>query len=176
MEATPAKASGGGKAQPEDAADDVEDSHPAPPESPRADVKPVSKMLFNEDYAAKAVQSEKDVNFVLFYQGNLSSGISEWSSGAKWRFNGTVYLVDAAKTAIAGKNVNKRAIPVKYTSDAPTKLYLDGKEFDLSPPRGRIFILRDKDEPVQTTRTLPLRNEKDLAELAKFANSVEQQE
>lgn len=147
---------------------------------PRADVKPVSKMLFNEDYAAMAVQSEKDVNFVLFYQGHLSSGISEWSSGAKWRFNGTVYLVDAAKTAVAGKNVNKRAISAQYTSDEPEKLYLDGKAYDLAAPRhaagekapqmlGRVFILRDVGEPIQTDRTLALRDQKDLAAIGDFA-------
>ena len=180
MEATPAKASGDGKAQPEDAADDVEESPPAPPESPRADVKPDSRHLFNEDYAAIAVQSAKDVNFVLFYKGFLSSGITEWSSGKKWRFEGSLHLVDVWKSQIAGKTVSKRVVAVKYTSDEPTKLYLDGKAYDLARPvgatgkgalelLGRIFILRDEGEPIQTARTLPLRNEKDLVTIGDFA-------
>ena len=152
-----------------------------PPAFLASGVKPDSKQLFNEDYAAFAVQSEKDVNFVLCYQGSLSNGIAEWSSGAKWRFNGNVYLVDRAKTAIAGKNVNKRVIAVKYTSDAPTTLFLDGKAYDLAAqPRmtsmgaldeapGRVFLLRDEGEPFQTHRTLALRNEQDLATIGNFA-------
>jgi hypothetical protein len=92
-----------------------------------------------------------------------------------------VYLVGHEKTKTAGKNVDGRVISVKYTSDAPTKLFLDGKAYDLAaPPRitpmgafdavpGRIFLLRDKGEPFQTERTLALRDEKDLATIGQFA-------
>ncbi len=178
MEATPAKASGGGKAQPEDAADDVEESPPAPPESPRADVKPDSRHLFNEGYGAIAVQSAKDVNFLLFYEGFLSTGLSEsWSETTKqWSIEGNIHLVDPEKTKLAGKNVDKRVVAVKYTSDAPDTLFLDGKAYGITrnAQPGRVFILRDEGAPVQADRTLPLRDEKDLADLAQFADSSEQ--
>jgi len=76
--------------------------------------------------------------------------------------------------------VNKRAISVQYTSDEPEKLYLDGKAYDLAGPMhaageqaprmpGRVFILRDVGEPIQTDRTLALRDQKDLAAIGDFA-------
>ena len=34
---------------------------------------------------------------------------------------------------------------------------------------GRVFLLRDEGEPIQTARTLPLRNEKDLVTIGDFA-------
>jgi hypothetical protein len=112
-----------------------------------------------------------DVNFVLIYEGFISTGMSEsWSDTSKrWTFEGSIHLVDREKTRAAGKNVDKRVIAVKYTSDAPTKLFLDGKEYDLSPSAGRVFILRDAGEPVQTSRTLPLRDEKELTAIGDFA-------
>ena len=145
---------------------------------------PQTRHLFNDKYSAIAVQSKEDVNFVLAYTGFLSSGMSEWSSGTdaetKWRFEGLVHLVDVEKTRAVGKNVDKRAIAVKYTSDAPRTLFLDGKAYDLSRPArvtsmgavespGRLFILRENGEPLQTNRTLPLRNEKDLVTIGDFA-------
>ncbi len=151
---------------------------------PRADVKPERKHLWNDKYAAVAVQSEKDVNFVLVYPGFISTGMSESVSGsgadARWSFEGHVHLVDTEKTKAAGRNVDKRKIAVKYTSDAPTKLFLDGKAYDLATPTlasskgalempGRIFLLRDEGEPFQTDRTLALRNEKDLVTIGDFA-------
>ncbi len=149
----------------------------------RADVKPERTFLFNDKYAAIAVQSEKGVNFVLIYDGALSSGMSEtWSETSKrWTFEGNVHLVDRRKTKAAGKNVDKRVIAVKYTSDEPTTLFLNGKAYDLAAtPRltpmgalegapGRVFLLRDKGEPFQTHRRLALRNEKDLASIGQFA-------
>lgn len=156
---------------------------PAPVRSfPAADVQPASTRLSNSKYSAYAVQSEKDVNFVLIYQGSMSTGMSEtWSDTTKrWTFEGNIHLVDAEKTKAAGKNVDKRVIAVKYTSDAPTKLFLDGKEYDLDPPRhvlptglvdspGRVILLRDEGEPIHTARTSSLRNEKDLVSIGDFA-------
>jgi beta-lactamase regulating signal transducer with metallopeptidase domain len=126
--------------------------------------------LFNDKYSAVGVQTEKDVSFVLVYRGFLSTGMEDWYTDKKaWGFDGNVYLVDEQKTRIARKNVDKRKFAVKYTSRAPETLFLDGKAYDLS--RGRVFILRDEGEPVQTNRTLPLRNEKDLVTIGDFAES-----
>ena len=126
--------------------------------------------LFNDKYSAVGVQTEKDVNFVLVYRGFLSTGMEDCYTDKKaWGFDGSVYLVDEQKTRIAKKNVDKRKFAVKYTSSAPATLFLDGKAYDLS--RGRVFILRDEGEPVQTKRTLPLRNEKDLLTIGEFAES-----
>jgi hypothetical protein len=155
----------------------------APVASLRTDVRPVLTQLSNDQYSAIAVQSEKEVNFVLVYAGSISSGVTDSSSEAdgKWGFEGSVHLVAREKTKPAGKNVDQRVVTLKYASDAATKLFLDGKAYDLAaPPRmtpmgafeaapGRIFLLRDKGEPFQTQRTLALRNEKDLATIGQFA-------
>ena len=147
-------------------------------------VMPKLTHLFNDNYAAIAVQSEKDVNFVLIYEGAISSGITESSSEAsgKWGLEGSVHLVDREKTKTAGKNVDKRIIALEYSSDAPTLLFLDGKAYDLnapwlttgmgriSPP-GRMFILRDEGDTIQTNRTLALRDEKDFETISHFAVS-----
>lgn len=143
---------------------------------------PTSTRLWNDTHAAYAVQSEKEVNFVLLYEGVLSTGMSESWSGTTdyWAFEGSIHLVDREKTKAAGQNVDKRVIAVKYASDAPTMLYLDGKAYDLANPPaagakgvgplpGRLFILREEGDPIQTDRTLPLRHEQDLATLGTFA-------
>jgi tRNA A-37 threonylcarbamoyl transferase component Bud32 len=165
----------------------------APPVSPAAVAKPApaeappqSTMLFNPKYAAIAVQTEKDVRFVLVYVGFLSSGMQAWEQNREgattWGFKGAAHLVDREGTRAAGHNVDKREIAVKYTSSEPDKLYLDGKAYELKTPAaetgqdtlkvpGRIFILRDAGEPVQTERTLPLRNMDDLVKLGTLAES-----
>ena len=130
---------------------------------------PVASLLFNDKHSAVAVQTEKDVNFVLVYSGCLSSGMVYRYWEKSWRFEDSVYLVDKEKTRVAKKNVDKRKFAVKYTSSAPRTLFLDGKAYDLS--QGRIFILRDEGDPVQTNRTLPLRDEKDLVAIGDFAES-----
>ena len=152
------------------------------PTYPRADVRPVQTQLSNNRHSAIAVQSEKDVNFVLVYAGALSSGMTSVSeAGGKWGFEGNVHLADREKTKTAGKNADQRVVSVKYTSDAPTTLFLNGKAYDLAaPPRvtpmgaleaapGRILLLRDDGKPFQTHRTLALRNEKDLESIGNFA-------
>ena len=140
--------------------------------------------LWDWERSAIAVQSENEVRFALVYLGFLSSGMTEWHSGngreIHWGFDGHVYLVDAEKTRVAGMNVNKRVIAVKHTDDDPNKLFLDGKAFDLvattpstvtgdpvSP--GRVFILVDDGEPIQTNCTMPLRESQDLVALGEFA-------
>ena len=140
-------------------------SSPAPP----AASLPRRTHLFNDKYSAVAVQTENDVNFVLVYRGFLSTGMEDWYTDKAWGFDGNVYLVDEQKTRVAKKNVDKRKFAVKYTSSAPRTLFLDGKAYDLS--QGRIFILRDEGEPVQTNRTMPLRDEKDLVAIGDFAEA-----
>ncbi|MFN0128291.1 MAG: ExbD/TolR family protein, partial [Verrucomicrobiales bacterium] len=159
---------------------------PMPGAVPRglsAEVKPERARLSNDTYTAVAFQSETDVNFVLVYQGALSTGLTEtWSETTKrWSIEGNVHLVDHEKTQATGKNVDKRVVAVKYTSDEPNTLYLDGKAYDLaaSPrltpmgalvePPARVFLLRDEGEPFQTQRTSALRDEKDLATIGQFA-------
>ena len=143
----------------------------------RADVQPKRTRHFNDQYSAVAVQSEKDVNFVLIYPGFISTGMSDSVSGSgantRWSFEGHLHLVDPEKTKAGGRNVDRRKIAVKYTSDAPTKLFLDGKAYELAAPGratamgaldmpGRIFVLRDEGEPLQTARTLALSNGRNL--------------
>jgi hypothetical protein len=131
-------------------------------------VKPERTHLWNDTCAAVAYQSATDVNFVLVYQGALSTGLSESWSGTprRWSIEGGIHLVDLEKTKTAGMNVDKRVITVKYTSDEPATLYLDGMGYDLASIAGttatgalrlsgRIFILRDEGAPIQTSRTLP---------------------
>ena len=135
---------------------------------------PQSTMLFNEKYAAVAVQSEADVRFALVHVGALSRGMQDWVTldplVTNWGFQGTVHLVDREQTRAAGRNVVKREIAVKYTSSEPGTLYLDGKTYALEKS-GRLFILRDKGEPVQIARTLPLRNKDDLVKLGALAEA-----
>jgi hypothetical protein len=148
---------------------------------PRAEVKPERTHFWNDTHAAVALQTDKDVHFVLVAEGFLSTGLSEsFSSTGRWSIEGNIHLVDPEKTRAAGRNVDKRVIALKHTSDEPTKLYLDGKAYDLAAPAasaakgvaplpGRLFILRAEGEPIQTTRTLPLRNEKDLVTISDYA-------
>ena len=131
----------------------------------RADLVPIQARQWNEKYAAVAYQTEKDVNFVLIHEGFISTGLSESSSdNGKWSIEGNIHLVDAEKTKAAGQNVDKRKVALKYTSDAPGTLILDGKEYDLNS-KGRVFILRDQGEPEQLDKTMPLRDKADLEKL-----------
>jgi hypothetical protein len=148
---------------------------------PRAEVKPERTHLWNDTHAAVAFQTENDVHFVLVAEGFISTGLSESSSSTGWwRIEGNIHLVDPDKTKAAGRNVDKRVFALKHTSDEPTKLYLDGKAYDLATPAasvakgvaplpGRLFVLREEGDPIQTARTLPLRNEKDLVTIADSA-------
>ncbi|MBC8871446.1 MAG: hypothetical protein H8E44_18640 [Planctomycetes bacterium] len=162
------------------------DAQPAAsPARAGAQAVPREKHLFNDKYSAIGVMSDDTVHFVLIYTGFLSTGMQSWVQGngadTKWGFAGSVHLVDVEKTRAAGKgNVDKRQIAVKFTSDASDTLFLDGKAYDLSRPvratsmgalamPGRIFILRDKGEPLQSDRTLPLRSEKGLVIIGDFA-------
>ncbi|NQT11224.1 MAG: DUF1549 domain-containing protein [Planctomycetes bacterium] len=157
----------------------------ATPANTGAQAIPRQKHLFNDKYSAIGVMSGDTVNFLLIYTGFLSSGMQSWmqSRGAdtKWGFEGAVHLVDVEKTRAGRKgNVDKRKIALKYTSDNPDTLFLDGKAYHLSRPLrasskgalampGRIFILRDEGEPLQSHRTLPLRNKEDLVTIGDFA-------
>ena len=139
-----------------------------------ADAPPQRMHLFNQKYAAVAVQTETDVKFVLIHVGSLSTGMQDWVThermATNWGFKGNVHLVDSELTRAAGHNVDKRELAVKYTSSEPDTLYLDGKAYALNVS-GRIFILRDKGEPVQVERTLPLRNKDDLVKLGALADA-----
>ena len=126
---------------------------------------PTQARQWNDHFAAVAYQTERDVNFVLIHEGFISTGLSESSAdNGKWRIEGNIHLVDAEKTKAAGHNVDKRKVALQYTSDAPGTLMLDGKQYDLGKG-GRVFILRDQDEPEQLEKTLPLRDKADLEKL-----------
>ena len=84
----------------------------------------------------------------------------------RWAIEGNIHLVDAAKTKAAGKNVDKRVIALKYTSDGPGTLSLDGRDYDLKA--GRVFILRDEGAPEQLDKTMPLRDKADLEKLGEL--------
>ena len=131
-------------------------------EAAPAKTPPQRMQLSNQKHAAVAVQTEKDVNFVLVHVGFLSTGMQDWvtneSFATSWGFLGKVHLKD------------KREIAVKYTSSEPDTLYLDGKAYALNTS-GRIFILRDQGEPLQIERTLPLRNANDLVQLGALADA-----
>lgn len=139
-----------------------------------AEVPPQNTMLFDKRYAAVAVQTEKDVRFVLVHVGSLSKGMQDWVTHERvathWGFQGSVHLLDSERTRAAGRNVAKREIAVKYISSEPDTLYLDGKPYALNTS-GRIFLLREKGEPVQVERTLPLRNRDDLVKLGALAEA-----
>ena len=143
-------------------------------EAAPADAPPQRMSLFNQKYAAVAVQTEKDVNFVLVHVGFLSTGMQDWvtheRTATNWGFKGNVHLVDSERMPVAGHHADKREIAVKYTSSEPDTLYLDGKTYALNTS-GRIFILRDMGEPVQVERTLPLRNKDDLVKLGIVADA-----
>ena len=156
------------QAEPVKTSDSITEPHPLPA-ALQLDAKPVSTRLTQNPYAAYAVQSvdvhsADDVNFVLVYKGSLSTGMSEsWSDTSKrWTFEGNLHLVDLKKTRAAGQNVDIRKIAVKYTSDDPSTLYLDGTAYDLSPPAGRVFLLQDTGPPIQTEHTVPLQKADDL--------------
>ncbi len=138
----------------------------------RADLVPIQARQWNEKYAAVAYQTEKDVNFVLIHEGFISTGLSESSAdNGKWSIEGNIHLVDAEKTKAAGQNVDKRKVALKYTSDAPGTLILDGKEYDLNT-KGRVFILRDQGEPEQLDKNMPLRDKADLEKLGALVKKL----
>ncbi len=148
---------------------------PAPPADGKAaaggaEAKPPERAhLWNDKYAAVAYQTEKDVNFVLVYEGFISSGMSESFSqtSGKWSIEGNIHLVDPEKTKAAGRNVDKRVIALKHTSDEPGTLYLDGKAYSLGT--GRVFVLGDVGEPFQTARSMALRSNEDLVKIGDIA-------
>ena len=143
-------------------------------EAAPAEAPPQRMQLSNQKCAAVAVQTEKDVKFVLVHVGSLATGMQDWvtheSTATNWGFKGNVHLVDSERTRAAGHNVDMREIAVKYTSSEPDTLYLDGKPYALNTS-GRTFIMRDRGEPVQVPRTLPLRNMDDLVKLGTLTES-----
>lgn len=131
--------------------------------------------------SAIAVQTEKDVNFVLYHPGFLSRGFSRSESTdgntRRWKIQGVVQIKDVS---VPGSDRIKREFKVLYSSDDPNTLFLDDKAYILNQPieatlkgaigmSGRIFILQEKGDPFQTDRTLPVRNEKDLETIGEFA-------
>ena len=138
----------------------------APPASETGEARPPERThLWNEKYAAVAYQTEKDVSFVLVHEGFISTGIGESSSqtSGKWSIEGNIHLVDSKLTAAAGKNVDKRVIAVKHTSDEPGTLYLGGKAYALDT--GCVFVLGYAGEPFQTARSMALRTKEDLVKI-----------
>ncbi len=113
---------------------------------------PEQARQWNEKYSVVAYQTQKDVSFVLVHEGFISTGLSEsWSStSGTWSINGNIHLVDTVKTKAASKNVDKRVLALKHTSDEPTKLTLDGKIYALG--EGRVFVLGDEGEPFHHTK------------------------
>jgi beta-lactamase regulating signal transducer with metallopeptidase domain len=126
---------------------------------------PEQTHLWNDKYAAVAYQTGEDVNFVLVHEGFISTGIEESFSPMSgwWRIAGNIHLVDSKLTEAAGKNVDKRVIAVKHTSDEPGTLYLDGKAYALGA--GRVFVLGDAGEPFQAARSMALRTKEDLVKI-----------
>ena len=138
----------------------------AAPASETGEARPPERThLWNDKYAAVAYQTEKDVSFVLVHEGFISTGIEESFSPMSgwWRIAGNIHLVDSKLTEAAGKNVDKRVITVKHTSDEPGTLYLDGKAYALGA--GRVFVLGDVGEPFQTARSMALRTKEDLVKI-----------
>ena len=135
-------------------------------------VLPQRTQFFNDQHSAVGVMSGDDVKFVLAYAGFLSSGTQSWERSepaAGWGFDGFLSLIDKEKTRAAGKNIDKRKIAVKYTSDAPNTLFLDGEPYDLTKA-GRVFVLFDAGEPQRSERTLPLQNQGDLVAIGKLVD------
>ncbi len=133
-------------------------------------VLPQRTHFFNKQHSAVGVMTGNEVKFVIAYAGFLSSGMQSWERGdpaAGWGFDGFLYLIDQEKTRTAGKNVDKRRFTVKFTSDAPDTLFLDGKPYDLTQP-GRVFVLFDTGEPQRSERTLPLQDQGDLVAIGKL--------
>jgi ankyrin repeat protein len=131
--------------------------------------------------SAIAVQTEKGVNFVLYHPGFLSRGFSRSESTdgntRRWKIQGVVQIKDVS---VPGSDRIKREFKVLYSSDDPDTLFLDDKAYVLNQPieatlkgaiemSGRIFILQEKEDPIQTDRTLPMRSEKDLETIGEFA-------
>ncbi len=173
------------------AVDDPAQRNPnAPPQVPVVtleDVAPRWKHLWNDSYSAVAAQKKDSVYFLLAYKGFISSGMSDSysSTSGRWTFEGGVHLVDTAATQLAGKNVDKRVVSVKYSSDDPTTLFLDGKSFKLSEKPGvtgdseapgRIFLLSDKGDPIQIHQTVSLSDDKALDRIAEIVEQRLQQD
>lgn len=83
-------------------------------------------------------------------------------------------LVDVSKTKAAGHNVDLRSFKIRYTSDEPDVLYLDGKPLRLGNPgvAGRLITLREGD-PEWTSRILPLHTQADLEAIGRVLDDKE---
>ncbi len=165
---------------------------PPPPSAPSPDKAaapdpdagvPSDYLLFDDTQAAYAVRTKGGVNFVLYHQGFLSTGVSFSLSGSDggpktWKFEGILQIKDVEAFRTSRVDKVKREFQVLYSSADPDTLYLDGEAFPLRPsmeetPRnpdksGRVFILNESGKPLQTGRTLPLRNLKDLGTIGDF--------
>ncbi|HWB05001.1 MAG TPA: M56 family metallopeptidase [Verrucomicrobiales bacterium] len=153
------------------------DSVPVPETARAPDVFQISAAK----QSAIAIQTDKDVNFVLYHPGFLSRGFSRSESTdgntRRWKIQGVVQIKDVS---VPGSDRIKREFKVLYSSDDPNTLFLDDKAYVLNQPieatlkgaigmSGRIFILQEKGDPIQTDRTLSVRNEKDLETIGEFA-------
>lgn|GEM_PF-2903046 len=108
-------------------------------------------------------QTEDQVVFALYARGFLQRGLTQWENDEGWGLQGHVNLIEDKQTV--------RRFEIRITSREPETLYFDGKAFALkapTPPRageqqaaGRLLILREQGEPLQTRPNLK-RTEKTL--------------
>jgi beta-lactamase regulating signal transducer with metallopeptidase domain len=141
-------------------ADDPAASQPAAAETPKRTHIP------GHDRSAVAWQTGDKVHFVLYAQGFLQTGLEEtFYPTGEWRIRGHINLLKDRQEV--------RRFEIRHSSAEPDTLYLEGKAYAMdayAKPNstdgvtrsGRLFILREHGEPLQTARTLPLKSEADL--------------
>ncbi len=145
------------------------------PEAKNEDAKlprPEAMSMHETDHSAWALQSKDKVHLVLYSSDQLDSDISWTAADGDWQFSGPIHLMRG------GKRV--RTFEVSYSSKLPDHLFLDKQKYALAQVlartekgallmSGRLLVLTEDLDPLNTGRTLALRNANDLKSIKKMA-------
>ena len=129
--------------------------------------------MSGDRHSAFAVQTSDKVHFVLYSWDKIESEIKRTGTAADWSFRGPVHLVRN------GKRI--RSFEVTFTSKKPGELWLGKQRIQLTRVvavtekgaiqiAGRLIGLTEDLDPLNTQRTLELRNAKDLKTIRQMAD------
>lgn len=134
---------------------------------------PETTFMSGDRHSAFAVQTSDKVHFVLYSWDKIESEIKRTGTAADWSFRGPVHLVRN------GKRI--RSFEVTFTSKKPGELWLGKQRIQLTRVvavtekgaiqiAGRLIGLTEDLDPLNTQRTLELRNAKDLKTIRQMAD------
>jgi len=119
--------------------------------------------------SVKVFQSERQLHFVVYCNGSLSSGMCSSSGMYSWGHDGHLHLIPLPE-----QNREVRLLAIKHDSDDPQSVLLDGQRYDLR--NGRLFAVDRTGVPRQLQWNRRFERVR-IGEVAKFVagqnNSVE---